>query len=245
MPAFTLASFNTRWGLGLDDRPVELRDTCAGFDTDLIALQEVWEPSDGSGRVGPIAAELGYAVHAATLSPSAVDPRPRITADPDDAEGGWGIALLSRLPVRSVRTLDLGRLFERKDVASRLAVMADVDVEGTTVTVVVVHLSFVLANAAAQLRRLRGALPADRPSVVAGDCNLWGPVAITALGGWRRAVRGRTWPASRPHSQLDHVLVSKQVDVLASRVGPPAGSDHLPVQVELAVPASAQPPAGG
>ncbi|MCU1353782.1 MAG: metal-dependent hydrolase [Acidimicrobiales bacterium] len=236
MPSFDLVSCNLRWGLGVDGRPFDLRRACRGFDTDLIALQEVWEPTDGPDPMASIAAELGYTSYTAHLSPSTLSPFPQITDDPARADGTWGIALLTRLPVRSVRTVDLGRLTERWDVARRLAVVAEVDVGGTAVVVAAVHLSFVLPNAAAQLRRLRGLLPADRPSVVVGDCNLWGPVAATMLGGWRRAVRGRTWPADRPHSQLDHVLVSPGITVVAAGVDPPIGSDHLPVRATLEVP---------
>ena len=37
--------------------------------------------------------------------------------------------------------------------------------------------------------------------------NLWGPPIHAFLGQWQRAVKGKTWPAWRPHSQLDHILV--------------------------------------
>ncbi|MBX3286520.1 MAG: endonuclease/exonuclease/phosphatase family protein, partial [Actinobacteria bacterium] len=146
----------------------------------------------------------------------------------------WGIALVSRLPVRSWRTIEVGRASGRVDVAHRVAIVAEVDVAGTAVTVAATHLSFVPANAAVQLRRLRTRLPAGRPTVVAGDCNLWGPVAAS-VAGLRRAVRGRTYPAHRPHSQLDHVLLSGHVEAVAGEVLADVGSDHLPVRVRLRV----------
>jgi endonuclease/exonuclease/phosphatase family metal-dependent hydrolase len=120
-------------------------------------------------------------------------------------------------------------------VADRYAILAEVVVGQVTITVVAVHLSFAIPNALAQLRRLGGYVPSHRPSVVAGDCNLWGPLATRTLGDHRRAVRGRTWPAARPHSQLDHILVSPTIAVERSRVLPPAGSDHLPVQARLSI----------
>ncbi len=43
--------------------------------------------------------------------------------------------------------------------------------------------------------------------------NLWGPPVSSYFRGWRRGVTGRTWPALRPHSQLDHVLVTPPVTV--------------------------------
>jgi endonuclease/exonuclease/phosphatase (EEP) superfamily protein YafD len=72
------------------------------------------------------------------------------------------------------------------------------------------------------------------PAIVAGDCNFWGPGVRAFFRGWHRAVRGRTWPAAHPHSQIDHVLVRPaDVEVLDGRVLPDLGSDHLPVRVEL------------
>lgn len=235
MTSFTLTSFNARWGLTVDDEPFDLLGAVAGFDTDLVSLQEVWEPHGGGSGLDAAAARLGYHLVHVPLSPSRVVPRPEITAEPGAASGTWGVALLSRLPIRSTRIVDLGRAVERWDVADRHAILAEVAVGEVTVTVTALHLSFALPNALAQLRRLGGYVPTHRPSVVAGDCNLWGPLAVTVLGGHRRAVRGRSWPAARPHSQLDHILVSRPVSVLASAVLSPAGSDHRPVQARLQV----------
>lgn len=235
MATFSLTSFNARWGLTIDDEPFDVASVVAGFDTDLVSLQEVWDPTSGGSGLPEAARDLGYQLIHVPLSPSRVHPRPEITADPSAAAGTWGVALLSRLPVRSTRTVDLGRLVERWDVADRFAILAEVDLGGTTITVTTVHLSFALPNAIAQLRRLSGYLPAHRPSIVAGDCNLWGPLATSVVTDHRRAVRGRTWPAQRPHSQLDHILVSPTIAVDRAAVLDPAGSDHRPVQAVLRV----------
>jgi len=233
MTTFSLTSFNARWGLTVDDEPFDLVEVVTGFDTDLVSLQEVWEPTEGGSGLDAAAAALGYHLVHVPLSPSRVVPRPEITADPAAAAGTWGVALLSRLPVRGVRIVDLGRIVERWDVSDRYAILAEVAIGADTATITALHLSFTLPNALAQLRRLDGYLPTHRASVVAGDCNLWGPLAVGALGDHRRAVRGRTWPAARPHSQLDHILVSPAVEVVSSAVLPPAGSDHRPVQARL------------
>jgi endonuclease/exonuclease/phosphatase family metal-dependent hydrolase len=231
---FTLTTFNAHWGRSADGTPFDLARTCAGFDTDLVAVQEVWNPTDGTHALDDLRAGGTYEVHEVALSPSFVHPRPEITRDLDLAAGTWGIALLSRLPVRSVRTVELGRIAGRVDVARRVALVAEVEVGRALVTVAATHLSFVPPNAAVQLFRLRRHLPPGRPTVVAGDCNLWGPVAAGVVG-LRRAVRGRTYPADRPHSQLDHVLLSGHIQAVAGTVLPAAGSDHLPVQARLHV----------
>jgi endonuclease/exonuclease/phosphatase family metal-dependent hydrolase len=46
-------------------------------------------------------------------------------------------------------------------------------------------------------------------------------------------VKGRTWPAARPHSQLDHILVNPHLTPVAGRVLSGVGSDHLPVQATI------------
>lgn len=234
MPDFTLTTFNAHWSRSADGTVFDLAAACAGFDTDLVAVQEVWNPADGPGALDELRDGGDHEVLEVPLSPSFVHPRPEITRDPDLAAGTWGIALVSRLPLRSVRTLDLGRLAGRVDVAHRVALVAEVEVGSALVTVAITHLSFVPPNAAVQLFRLRRQLPAGRPTVVAGDCNLWGPVAAGVIG-LRRAVRGRTFPADRPHSQLDHVLLSGHVEPVSGRVLPTVGSDHLPVQARLRV----------
>lgn len=235
MTRFTITSFNARWGLATDDVPYDLLGVLERFDTDVIALQEVWDPADAPGTIRRGVEALGYQVVEAPLSGSTLDPTPQITADPAAARGTWGVMLLSRLPIERTRLVDLGRLVERWDVAHRDAVLADVRVGEHVVSMTCLHLSFALPNALAQLRRVAGYLPTDRPSLLAGDCNLWGPLATTLVGRHERAVRGRTWPAHRPHSQLDHVLVSPELEVVSSSVGLPCGSDHRPVHAHLRV----------
>ena len=71
--------------------------------------------------------------------------------------------------------------------------------------------------------------------MLTGDCNFWGPPASMCLPGWRRGVRGRTWPAHRPHSQIDHVFLRGGVQALSGEVLPDSASDHRPVRVKLRV----------
>lgn len=87
------------------------------------------------------------------------------------------------------------------------------------------------------------------PSVLAGDFNMapFSPFygEILKEGGLVSASKGRglclTWPTWRylpikPMSmQIDHCLVSKEVEVISWRRGPDLGSDHYPVLVEFAL----------
>ena len=55
------------------------------------------------------------------------------------------------------------------------------------------------------------------------------------IPGWRRAVVGATWPAWRPHSQIDHILLRGAIRSARGAVLPDAGSDHRPIRAELEV----------
>jgi endonuclease/exonuclease/phosphatase (EEP) superfamily protein YafD len=81
--------------------------------------------------------------------------------------------------------------------------------------------------------------------VIAGDHNFWGPGVSAFLPGWKRTVRGRTWPASRPHSQIDHILVTSSVSAVHTEVLPPQGSDHRGVRAVLRAEADAREAAAG
>ena len=53
------------------------------------------------------------------------------------------------------------------------------------------------------------------------------------MRGWDRPVRGRTFPARRPHSQIDHVLVRGGIQALEGEVLAETPSDHRPIRARL------------
>ena len=148
-----------------------------------------------------------------------------------------GSPIISRLPARVVGTLPVGHVFADHDAGTRRRCTSSSTSTGRPVDLVGVHLTSRLPHGPPiQLRRLAPQLPPPgRPAVVAGDCNFWGPGVRTFLPGWRRAVRGRTWPASRPHSQIDHILVRPEIGVVNGEVLGDVGSDHRPVRATLRV----------
>jgi hypothetical protein len=151
----------------------------------------------------------------------------------DVEEGAWGIALLSRIPLLSQATLDLGQL--SRDPARRGALVVEVDIEGRPLRVIGTHMSHLTHGSVFQLRTLRRlAAEPGNPAVLVGDMNIWGPPLSALMPGWTRVVRGRTWPAWRPVAQLDHILVTAGVETVGpGEVVPVAGSDHLPVRARL------------
>jgi endonuclease/exonuclease/phosphatase family metal-dependent hydrolase len=56
------------------------------------------------------------------------------------------------------------------------------------------------------------------------------------LPGWRRAVRARTYPSWRAHSQIDHIFVNRAVEVISGEVRRVGNSDHWPIRARLALP---------
>jgi endonuclease/exonuclease/phosphatase family metal-dependent hydrolase len=117
-----------------------------------------------------------------------------------------------------------------------MAMPVDVDVPGGgTLRVVVTHIFHHLYGSPRQIRRVARAVDAGGPpAVVLGDFNLWGPPVSVLFGaGWSRPVRGRTWPAWRPHSQLDHIVCNAAVTATGGEVLPATPSDHRPIRARL------------
>jgi endonuclease/exonuclease/phosphatase family metal-dependent hydrolase len=205
------------------------------FDADVLVVQEGWWPDDGDAAVDLVATDSGATVHWASFGRGIVEPWPHIiSARPHRANGRIGLGVVSRLPARLVEMIPVGDV-PGDPALRRCALRVALDVDGQDIDLIAVHLSSRLPYAPPmQLRNLRRRLPPpDQRAVMVGDFNLWGPAVSALLPGWRRAVRGRTWPAHRPHSQIDHVLVRRDVEVVDAAVLDEVGSDHLPVRVTL------------
>lgn len=229
----TVASFNTHFGVDRKSRPFDVIGAIADLDSDVIGLQEVWQPHGRPSFAAVAAAELGYEVHETALAPGVVTRRADLVKRGQPSEGWWGLALLSRVPSQARDTVDLGHIaFDR---ARRVALPVDVETDEGALLVVVTHISHRLFGSPRQIRRAVRALDADGPpTVVMGDFNLWGPPVSRLFGdGWSRPVRGRTWPAHRPHSQLDHILCNRAVAAVSAEVLPETPSDHRPVRARV------------
>jgi len=235
MPELSVASFNTHYGFRTRPHaprtPYDVAAALHALDADVIVVQEVWRPDGQRGPLDAAAEVLGLTVHhEVTGQATAMKHWPHLVRN---GEGTVGIAVLTGLPARRVGTIALGPT-AGDPAPARTALQVEVDVDGSALPVVAVHLtSRLLHGPMLQLRQLAQAVPDGDAAVVAGDCNFWGPGVRMYLRGWRRAVRGRTWPARFPHSQIDHVLVRPTMKVRRGEVLPDVGSDHRPVRAEL------------
>jgi endonuclease/exonuclease/phosphatase family metal-dependent hydrolase len=235
MAELTVASFNSHWGVDMKGRPFDLVGTAVALDADVLVVQEAWHPHGVESAVEKIAAATGASLHEVDFMSDANPARPRWLTVPEGPPGTCGLALLSRLPVESAVPVALPRA-QGDVVDQREAIVLTVRVEDRLVAVGGIHASHRLWGSLPQLRHLDRVLRATgHPTVIAGDCNMWGPPVMLAVRERERAVRGRTWPASHPHSQIDHILVDDRLEVLDARVGPAVGSDHRPVRARLRV----------
>jgi endonuclease/exonuclease/phosphatase family metal-dependent hydrolase len=239
MPELNLTSFNAHAGLRARRNgfcePYDLDAVLHGFDADVIVVQESWTPDGGTAAVRRFADAIDAQVFELHFGRARLEPWPHVPRD-GEGIGDVGLAIVSRIPAEVQGRLAVGTV-PGDPTPERGGLHVVLDVGGTKVDLVGVHLSSRLPyGPPTQLRRLAPQLPnGGRPAIVAGDCNFWGPGVAAFLPGWTRTVRGRTWPARRPHSQIDHILVrtGDGFEVVDHEVLPEVGSDHRPVWARL------------
>ncbi len=236
---------------------------CVSLDADVLCLQEVDRHQARSGGVDQTAA-IAEAMDAVAWrfvpalvgEPGAVW-RPATDDDLLEGEAGYGVSLVSRLPVRAWHVVRLAPAKVRSPVyvpggglillddEPRVGLAAEVELPGRaanrlagagTLLVATTHLSFVPGWNLAQLRRLTRALAALADDcVLLGDLNVPNPFA-RAPGGWTALVRAKTFPAPTPSMQIDHVLGRGTLPpVVAGEAHLLPLSDHRALTVDLAV----------
>jgi endonuclease/exonuclease/phosphatase family metal-dependent hydrolase len=232
----TIAAFNAHFGVGRsgDERGVrfDVAEVVRGFGADIAVIAECWRDDDGKGIVDELAEE-GYAVEYCHMM--ALERRRDRGGRRDAAPraGIWELAVLSRFPIVARREIVLGTI-KGDPVGSRRALEVTTDVNGVPLDVIGVHTSSRL-HTLAPLRHLYGLkrqLTNGVPQLIAGDFNFWGPPIGLMMPEWKRPVRGRTWPANKPHSQIDHVLV-RGAEPIDGEVLAATSSDHRPVRARV------------
>ena len=238
---FTVASFNAHWGFGRYGRVRGVRFDAArvvrDFGADLVVVAESWRDDAGVGMLDPLRDD-GYCVETVELMPLRLRPRSRNSVrHAVPYEGKWELAVCSRFPVLERELIPMGVV--RTDAAGlRHALSLTVDIAGTAVEVIGIHVSSKVWRLAPvkHLGTLRRGLRTDRPQILAGDFNFWGPTVALMLPGWKRPVRGRTYNARHPHSQIDHILVRGGIEPVDGEVLAATPSDHRPIRARLRLP---------
>lgn len=244
-----IATFNILHGRSPADGVVDLDRLAAAvreLDVDVLALQEVDRDQPRSHRADltALAAEAMGAVDVRFVAALAGTPGATwqaATGAERPGSAGYGIALLSRVPVRSWEVVRLPALpvpvpfgvRGRRPVVvrdePRVGVVAQLD----GLAVANTHLSFLPAWNALQLRRLVRVLDGrDGPTVLVGDLNLR-TAAARRISGLTPLATGSTFPAHAPTAQIDHVLGRGVRAAGPARTHELGLSDHRALSVEL------------
>jgi endonuclease/exonuclease/phosphatase family metal-dependent hydrolase len=223
-----VASYNTHRCVGVDGRrdPARIAEVIRTLGADVVALQEV-DSSPGAPSQLDLLAQVGglHAIWGPTLS---------------RREGHYGNVLLTRLPVRAVRKLDL--TVHRREPRGALDV--DLDAGGAVLRVIGTHLGLRPSERRHQVQRILEAVADDHGAVTVllGDINEWfvaGRPLRWLHARFGRGGHARTYPSWCPLFALDRVWV-RPTRALAGfavhRTGPARrASDHLPVTAEVIV----------
>lgn len=238
-------TYNVHRCVGIDRllSPQRIAEVIASCHPDVVALQELDVGRARSGNVDQaqvIARDLGMDVH--------FFPAMRVM------EELYGDAILSRWPARLVRADALPGFTRLRRMEPRGALWSSVAVAGAEVQIINTHLGLLGAERQLQISALLsdewlGHPDCRDPVILLGDFN-----ATPRSRAYRRltaklrdaqrmpAVRrpALTFPTRLPALRLDHVFVSRSVDVTAaSTIRTPLArlaSDHLPLVVDVAVP---------
>ena len=225
MSVLTVATYNAHSWVGMDGRkdPQRTMRVLEDLEADMIALQEVLLPAGGFG--GFTLTDLTRATGMEAI------PGPTLRR----ADSDFGNVLLSMRPLRDVRLVDISV----EGCEPRGAIMATVDIQSLSVSVMATHLGLRGHERRKQIRRLMREFPAppERPLILMGDFNEWhlfspGLAILNARFGRQSAAP--SYPSFFPLLALDRILVSPRaaggkieaVKTSLTRIA----SDHLPVR---------------
>jgi endonuclease/exonuclease/phosphatase family metal-dependent hydrolase len=239
----TIATYNVRRCLGTDRylSPERIAQVIAGFDADIVALQEIDVGrlrSGGIDQARVIAEKLGFASH--------FHPALRI------AEEQYGDAILTRYPSRLVKVGLLPGLRNLWPSEPRGAIWIEAMIGGARLQVINTHFGLRRRERRAQAVALLGGDWVERcrpPYAVLGDLNslprgtVYRSFAARLSDAHLVGTQGRpapTFPSRRPMLRIDHIFVSDDIEVTSAEVvrSPLSGtaSDHLPLLARLRIP---------
>jgi endonuclease/exonuclease/phosphatase family metal-dependent hydrolase len=239
-----ILTYNVHRCLGRDGHlsPARIAEVIAACEADIVALQELdigRVRSGGVDQAEAIARELGMHMHF----------HPALTV----MEEQYGDAILTTRPSKLVRAGALPCWGGRRFVEPRGALWACVNVGGADIQIINTHLGLRGPERLMQVDALLGPdwlrhARCQEPVIFAGDLN-----AIPRSRVYRKlaaqfrdaqlAQRSRrqqaTYPSGAPFLRLDHVFVSRSIEVVrAEAIRTPLArlaSDHLPLLVEFHV----------
>jgi len=223
-----IVTFNIKHGVvgaGRVDQKL-LAATCAGFEADILALQEV----DVRSRRTRYTHQAAVVARAAGLQWTFGEAWRR------GPLRRYGNALLARGAIEERAVVPMP---QPNNGEFRVAIVASVRLSGAPpLSVGATHLSFRKGEGAVQLDVLIAAM--DRrppPRIILGDLNVGPEVAEPALvaAGYTVAQTGPTFPAVKPRTRIDFVAVAG-LDIVSVEVPEVPISDHRPIVAEVSTP---------
>ena len=220
-----VASYNVK--SGSETSLTQVREVIGAISADVVALQEV-NVSAKKDQVTTLGQPLGYqSIYAATLRRGGV--------------GTYGIGLLTRLPVKSVRRIELA--YASGAAEPRVAIDAIVCVGEMPVRIIATHAD--VWQPAPDIKKLAGELDdrSSTPTILMGDLNVkpTDPAieSITTHGLIDLISRFSEGPTfwSRP-KRLDYVFVDSSLaeKAVGTSIGTSRASDHHPVWADFTLP---------
>lgn len=249
-----IATFNILHGRSMHDGEVLLdryADSIRSLDADILGLQEVDRDqprSAGADLTAVAAAAMGAPEHrfVAALAGTPGGTWTAATGAEQPGSASYGVALLSRYPVRSWQVVRLPMLRTRVPFLApdtrrpiliqeepRVAVAAVIQTPLGDVTVAVTHLTFLPGWNTVQLRRLTRSLRGANPLILMGDLNM-GPTQARRNTALRPLASAPTFPVTRPVRQLDHILARGHFGTATDAVATALPvSDHRALSVDV------------
>jgi endonuclease/exonuclease/phosphatase family metal-dependent hydrolase len=261
-----LTSWNFLHGLPTPlttETSLSLSEAMSALETDILGLQEVdylLPRSGDENQVAQIAHLMGTSHWAFAPSvmgspdenwrtPNTTDVR--VVTSSDAGAPGYGIGLISKIPVVSWHRIELNvapigifmklprkgkikRVYVRDHPRSAIAAILE-----NGWLIINTHLSFVpLFNylQLLQVKRWARHLPVTDKNkiIIMGDFNIRFSELVRGVN-WNSLANERTFPSWSPRVQIDYVISQKVAseDVLNIEIAPSGISDHLPIVVEL------------
>ena len=238
-------TYNVHSCVGMDGKISTRRiaKIIAQYDPDIVALQELdvgrsrtWEVD----QAHEIARELKMEFHF----------HPALQIE----EELYGDALLSRYPLRLIRSGELPGPPNRPDLETRGALWVEVNVDGHKIQILNTHLGLRTSEQRHQVEALLGSQWLSHPEcrgpvILCGDfnatprhktCRRITRILNDAQDKLDNHIPQRTWFGRFPVGRIDHIFVAKEIEVHSCLIPRTAltrvASDHLPLIVDLLIP---------